>query len=194
MSRKHAKDYRYANALTRLNFFSKKEELELPKILLADEKVLAILSGFYASGTAVLCVTSRRLLLIDKKWIRLFIEDVRFESINEINYSHQAFMSAISFVVAGREMQFKTWHKNELRMLTQLVQQKMFEQNRSGNTTTSQPHQSAVQQPFSYTPDPNLDKYLSERIARWRKATRFVDTLSKSNKTGRQVLDLAIER
>lgn len=206
MKKTHAKHKAYATALTRLNILSHKEQLELPNLLLADEKILAVISGFYAAGTAILCVTNKRLLLVDKKWVRLFIEDVRFESINELNYSHQALVASIAFIVAGREVRFKSWYKNELRMLSQLVQQKMFEVHKreekkeaikSGTTqeaVTEQVNQAPQIQAQGYAHDPSLEAYLSERIARWRKASRFVDTISKSNKTGRQILDLEIER
>lgn len=188
----------YAQALTRINFLSKKEIAELPNLLLADERILAVISGFYTAGTAILCVTSKRLLLVDKKIIRLSIEDIRFESIKEVNYSHQAAVASVRFYYAGRQIEFKSWYKNELRMLSQLVQQKMFEvreklhyRNEAGFTRDeAQEIEVPKLQPQPYAANPQLEQYLSERIARWRKATRFVDMLATSQKTGKQVLDL----
>ena len=113
--------------LCRTNFFSNREMAELPNVLVPGEQVLAVISGMYTAGTAILCVTSRRLLLVDKKMIRLSLEDIRFESIREVHYSHQPFIASIKLYYAGREMQFRTWHKNELMIFSQLVQQKMFE-------------------------------------------------------------------
>lgn len=202
MKKTRAKHEAYASALTRLNFLSRKEQVELPRLLLADEKILAVISGFYAAGTAILCVTDKRLLLVDKKWVRLFIEDVRFESINELNYGHQAMMASITFIVAGREVRFQSWYRNELRMLSQLVQQKMFEIHKKEESKektqqeviTEQVNQAPQIQAQGYAQDPNLEAYLSERIARWRKASRFADAITKSNKTGRQILNLEIER
>lgn len=157
--------------LERTNFFSKREILELPKVLVPGEKVLAIISGFYAAGTAVLCVTSKRLLLIDKKMIRLSLEDIRFESIREVHYSHQPILACMQLYYAGRQMQFKTWHKKELRLLSQLVQQKMFEvadgsvesqaQNvvESGRTSASTVDSSAS---YAYNPVHHIDHLRSQ--------------------------------
>lgn len=206
--------------LSRLNFFSKWEAAELPKLLMPDEQVLAVLSGFYTSGTAILCVTSKRLLLVDKKLMRLSFEDIRFDSIKEVNYSHQAFIASVKFYFAGRELQFRSWYRNELRMLAQFVQQKMFESNekRHYKAPESQMHsgQHSLQQQVqpigyfesknserpnhaapaasTYQNNPHLEKYLNERIARWRRANRFINNLTMATKTGRQVLDLELPK
>lgn len=194
--------------LMRTNFFSKREVAELPNLLMPGEKVLAVISGFYTAGTAVLCVTTRRVLLVDKKLIRLSIEDMRFDSIKEVNYSHQAVMASVEFFYVGRaqQFQFKSWHRNELRMLAQMVQQKMFDvsdrvQGRKRDLLQNQVKAAEqlsdptpeIQSPSSasyYGNNEDVEKYLNERIARWRKASRFVDTLTMSTKTGRQVLEL----
>lgn len=187
--------------LTRLNYFSRKEMAELPNLLMPGEEVMAVITGFYTAGTAILCVTSKRLLLVDKKWIRLSYEDVRFESIREINYSHQALMASVKFYFAGREMQFKSWYKNELRMAAQLIQHKMFEVREKLHRTTDESsltdivESSELPEPApQYKQNPDLDEYLRERIARWRRASRFVDTLTVSSKAGRQILNIAVPK
>lgn len=197
-------------ALMRINFFSKREMAELPKLLLPDEQILAVIAGVYTAGTAVLCVTSKRMMLVDKKMIRLSFEDVRFESIREINFSQQAIMASIKFYYAGREMQFRSWYKSELRMLAQLVQQKMFEVREKLHAKDYPTLQQSIEpvvreeQVEIFEPEAKhrfpsilheqsalqLDKYLSERLDRWKKATRFAGTLSMSAKAGRQVLKL----
>lgn len=189
--------------LTRTNFFSKREMSELPLLLMPDERVLAVISGFYTAGTAILCVTTHRLLLVDKKMIRLSFEDVRFESIREVNYSHQAIMASVKFIYAGREMQFRSWYRSELRALAQLVQQKMFDirdkSHHKNSSLQDQVIQTAHEEPTTtepaqsqaidfYASNETIEKYLTERIARWRRASRFVDTLTMSAKTGKQVL------
>ena len=113
--------------LSRLSLFSRWEVAELPKLLMPGEHVIAVLSGFYTSGTAILCVTSRRLLLIDKKFVRLNYEDMRFEAISDISFSQQAFLASARFYIAGRSIQFRSWYKKELRILVQFVQDRMFE-------------------------------------------------------------------
>lgn len=189
--------------LTRTNFFSKREMSELPLLLMPDERVLAVISGFYTAGTAILCVTTHRLLLVDKKMIRLSFEDVRFESIREVNFSQQMIMASVKFIYAGREMQFRSWYRSELRALAQLVQQKMFDirdkSHHKNSSLQDQVIQTAHEEPTTtepaqsqaidfYASNETIEKYLTERIARWRRASRFVDTLTMSAKTGKQVL------
>ena len=197
----------YPQKLSRLNFFSRLEVAELPNLLMPGEQVLGVLSGFYSSGTAILCVTSKRLLLIDKKWVRLNFEDARFESINEVNYSHQAITASVKFYMAGRELQFKSWYKRELRILAQFVQNKMFEARAAQNNkaelgqedqqlqqqfqpatlgSSFVPTQlvapAATEERYVY-PSAQMEQYLTDRIARWRRASRFVDTLPKTPAT-----------
>jgi hypothetical protein len=190
----------YPQKLSRLNFFSRWEAAELPKLLMLDEQVLGVLSGFYQAGTAILCVTSKRLLLIDKKLLRLNFEDVRFEYINEVNYSHQMFLGSVKFFYGGKTLHFRSWYMRELRTLAQFVQQKMFEfslQNQQQEMRQNQNHdgkyaptytgqfagqtQDESQQHLSQASlntNEQLEKMLQERIARWRRASRFVDTIT----------------
>jgi hypothetical protein len=188
----------YPQKLSKLNFFSRWEAAELPKLLMLDEQVLGVLSGFYQAGTAILCVTSKRLLLVDKKLLRLNFEDVRFEYINEVNYSHQMFLGSVKFFYGGKTLHFRSWYVKELRMLAQFVQQKMFEvrQEAMGGPSQQQdnkkyaplysgpmPRVVPTPQPLTSAPtqiNDQLEKMLQERIARWRRATRFVDTITTS--------------
>lgn len=199
-------EYQVSTApVTRLNFFSRREMAELPKLLLPGETILAVISGTYTAGTAILCVTSKRLLLVDKKIIRLLFEDIRFESIKEVGYSQQAFMASVKFFYAGREMQFRSWYRAELRTLAQFVQQKMFEV-REGKVAAKQITDALLaEDPDRFqsrqapaTPNQagneQLEQYLNDRITRWKRADRIVDTLAMSVKTGRQILSLEVSR
>lgn len=192
-------------SVTRLNFFSRREMAELPKLLLPDETILAVISGMYTAGTAILCVTSKRLLLVDKKITRLLFEDIRFESIKEVSYSQQGFMASVKFFYAGREMQFRSWYRPELRTLAQFVQQKMFEVREGRvaakeitNALLAEDTNRFATKQVPATPNQagneQLERYLTERITRWRRADRIVDTLAMSVKTGRQILSLEVSR
>lgn len=107
--------------------FFTREIAEIPKLLMPGEELICAIGGFYSAGTATLCVTSERVLLIDKKLVRLSYEDIRFQSINEINYSHQMLLASLNLYLPARKLQFRTWYKNDLRALSQLIEQKMFE-------------------------------------------------------------------
>lgn len=199
----------YPQKLSRLNFFSRLEVAELPKLLLPEEQVLGVISGFYAAGTAILCVTSRRLLLVDKKLLRMSFEDIRFESIKEVSFSHQMMLASVKFFYAGRTLQFRSWYGRELRILAQFVQHKMFEVRKKQEHPAHEAlqYQTDLAEPIGAvdysleepmplpeaTPsvaisssstqvNPQLEQYLSERIARWRKASKFIDTVQATPK------------
>src|SRR5689334_21296733 len=70
--------------------WGKAEISELPNILLDDEKIFECVNGTYEGGFALLVATNLRLLLVDKKPLKyLTVEDLRFDMINQIDYSHR---------------------------------------------------------------------------------------------------------
>lgn len=188
-------DKPYPQRLGRFNFFSRWEVAELPRLLLPGEDVLGVISGFYTGGTAILCVTSMRLLLVDKKFIRLSYEDIRYGSIKEVSYAHQAFLASVKFFYAGRELQFRSWYRRELRTMTQFVQHKIFAAHQDQIDSPSLDPPRGIREPaqdylqLAPTPpvpvvpllpqNPQLAQYLNNRIARWRRATQFIDAIPK---------------
>jgi len=162
--------------LSRVNFFSRREVAELSRLVLPDEKVLGVLSGFYSAGTATLCVTSKRLLLIDKKLFRLSYEDIRYESISEVSYAQQGFIASVNFYYVGRELRFRSWYRRELRALAEYVQGKMFSPDKAEQHVTEilTNNQKTVK-PLRPQGDQH---YMLERIQRWRKVTEFIGPLA----------------
>lgn len=122
--------------IDKINLFAKREIAEIPRLLMEGEKLLCATGGFYTAGTATLCVTTERVILIDKKITRLSYEDIRFPSINEINYSHQLIVASLNLYLPARKLQFRTWHKKELRQLSQIIEEKMFDARRVEDTTS----------------------------------------------------------
>lgn len=195
--------------IMKTNFFSKREVAEIPKLLVPGESVIAMISGIYTAGTAVLCVTSKRVLLVDKKMIRLSIEDMRFDSIKEVNYSQQPIMASLQLFYVGRsqQFQFKSWHREDLRELAQLLQQKMFEVSGAQkddvvqNDLASSDEESSTKEGSEqisewigvYGGNKDAEKHLRERTAQWRRARRFTDVLVFATKMGEQVMKLAVQ-
>lgn len=177
--------------ISRISSFSHREVAEIPHLLMSGEEVLGMISGYYTAGTAVLCVTTRRLLLIDKKWMRLNFEDIRFESISEVNYSHQLFFASLHFFYAGRDLHFRTWHKQDLRDFAQIVQSKMFEarDSRRTNLLDTSPESSAT---TVLQNSRNLERYI-QRNRGWQRAERFVATINFA-KFGKQIINLESTR
>ncbi len=185
--------------ISKFSIFSQRQLAEIPKLILPDEEVLSVISGFYTAGSAILCITSKRILLIDKKFIRLNFEDIRFESISEVNYSHQMFIANLKFYYTGRVLDFKTWYKNELRESAQYVQDKMFE---SREAMKRSPKLQANDEAIIVEPEPqpelsdNSDQHLSHHLSRnmgWQRAERFMNTINFT-KLGRQIVNLEVIR
>ncbi len=96
---------------------------ELPHILLPDEQIFEIVNGFYDGGFAILVATDIRVLLVDKKPFNyLTVEDLRFDMINEIDYSHRFIGSNITIATGNRNLVFHSYNKARLRKLIGHVQ------------------------------------------------------------------------
>lgn len=99
------------------------EVKELPDILLPDEKIFEAANGFYDGGFALLLATDVRVLLIDKKPFNyLTIEDLRFDMINEIDYSHRMIGAKISISTGSKNLVFQSLNQPKLRKLIGHVQ------------------------------------------------------------------------
>ena len=173
--------------VSRLNFLSRREVAEIPKLLMPGEQVMGVVSGFYLNGPATLAVTSKRLLLVDKKLLRLSFEDIRYDAIKEVSYSRQSLVASVRFFYAGRTLQFRSWYHRELRAIAQFAQHKIFEVNDEPDKTglftqdgslDVQATNAHSETTLPYQHNEALEKYLNERIARWRRASRFIDELN----------------
>lgn len=99
------------------------EVRELPHVILPDERIFEIVNGFYEGGFALLLSSDVRVLLIDKKPLNyLTVEDVRFEQINEIDYSHRLFGANIRISTGARTLKFSTLNQARLRKLIGHIQ------------------------------------------------------------------------
>lgn len=101
---------------------------ELAEILLPDEEIFECVSGWYENGFAILCATNVRVLLIDKKPFKyLTVEDVRFETINQIDYSNRMMNASICITAGLKNLEFKSVNQQKLRNLIAHVQRRMAE-------------------------------------------------------------------
>src|SRR3954470_20680266 len=101
---------------------------ELHNILLPDEKIYEVVNGIYEGGFAMLVATDVRVLLVDKKPLNyLTVEDLRFDMINEIDYSHRLIGAHISISTGNRDLKFTTVNQPRLRKLIGHVQDCMAE-------------------------------------------------------------------
>lgn len=101
---------------------------ELPSILMPDEEIFECVNGYYEGGFALLCATNIRLLLIDKKPLKyLTVEDVRFEMINQIDYSHRLLGAHITVSTGIKSLRFTSYNQQRLRKLINHIQNRMAE-------------------------------------------------------------------
>src|SRR5437764_361539 len=91
---------------------------ELPHILHEHETIAECVNGFYEGGVALLVATNMRMLLIDKKPLNyLNVEDLRFDMINEIDYSHRLIGATITIATGSKTLKFKSYNQPRLRNL-----------------------------------------------------------------------------
>ena len=101
---------------------------ELPNILMPDEEIFECVNGYYEGGFALLCATNIRMLLIDKKPLKyLTVEDVRFDMINQIDYSHRLLGAHITVSAGIKNLKFTSLNQRRLRKLINHIQNRMAE-------------------------------------------------------------------
>lgn len=99
------------------------EVRELPAIILPDEEIFECVNGIYEGGFALLVATNFRVLLVDKKPLKyLTVEDLRFDMINEIDYSHRLLGARISISTGSKNLRFLSYNQDRLRKLIGHVQ------------------------------------------------------------------------
>lgn len=99
---------------------------ELENILMDGEDIVGVVPGRYFGGYAILIATDRRLLLIDKKTFFMNLEDIRFDTISEVDFSTRVMDSTVTVYTLNKQHRFSTTkYKRHLRSLTAYVQQQV---------------------------------------------------------------------
>lgn len=107
--------------------WGRSEVIELAKVLCEGEEIAEVINGYYEGGFAQLCVTNRRVLLIDKKPLALTIEDLRYDMITEVDYGDRIITSNIHIITPIRTLHFSTWNRHHLRQAMTKIQDKVME-------------------------------------------------------------------
>ncbi|MDB5165002.1 MAG: hypothetical protein JWL89_628 [Candidatus Saccharibacteria bacterium] len=103
--------------------WGRSEVNELHNIILPDEEISEVVNGMYEGGFALLVASNIRVLLIDKKPMNyLTVEDLRFDMINEIDYSHRLIGARISISTGSKNLRFTSYNQPRLRKLITHVQ------------------------------------------------------------------------
>lgn len=108
-------------------FWGRAEIVELQHILIPGERIQACLNGRYTGGFATFIATDQRLLLIDKKIFFLTVEDMRYDMINEVDFSAQLFSGTIKVCTPTKTLQFTNYRPKVLRKLAAYIQQRVMQ-------------------------------------------------------------------
>jgi hypothetical protein len=112
---------------TTFTSLSMPEIRELQHILTPVENIKFCISGRYEGGFAVICATDLRLLLVDKKFMYLTIEDIRYDMIVEVDYNYRLMDATLSVVTPSRTLRFVSTKKQPLRNTATYVQHRVME-------------------------------------------------------------------
>jgi hypothetical protein len=123
-----------------LPFWYNAELKELPKIMREGEMIQLMVFGRYEGGTAILCATNYRILLVDKKPMFLTVEDIRYDMVAEVDFAHYFFGATMHLRSFSKDFKFKSFRKIELRKFTTHIQNKVMEQ-RSHSMELATKHQ-----------------------------------------------------
>lgn len=110
-----------------VNYWGAAEVRELQHILMPEEQLVNLINGRYENGFATLVATDRRLLLIDKKPLYLTIEDLRYDTVAEVDYSARLLDATIRIMTFNKTLTFTTIRQRRLRELGNFVQQRVME-------------------------------------------------------------------
>lgn len=142
------------------------EVQELQNIILPDEQIYEVVNGLYEGGFALLLATDVRVLLVDKKPLNyLTVEDLRFDMINEIDYSHRLFGAYIKISAGETHLKFTSINQERLRKLIGHVQRSMAEAKKNQAT---HPHLEQINQ--------QLQSYL---VAQYQQQQKLQEQLQK---------------
>lgn len=108
-------------------YWGRSEIRELKHILVPGEQIQGCLNGRYAGGFALLCATDQRLLLVDKKPMYLALEDIRYDMIAEVDYSHRIIDATISVCTPNKTLTFTAMRRAQLRAMTVYMQHRVME-------------------------------------------------------------------
>lgn len=146
-----------------IRYWGRAELRELQHILTKDEEIKFCLNGRYSGGFALLCVTDRRIILVDRKIFYLTLEDIRYDMISEVDYNYRLLDATISICTPNKTLEFTSYKKIDLRKLTNFVQTYGMELNQRGNM---QPALQNYQEPAdNLEPEPQLEPVVDARVS-----------------------------
>lgn len=145
---------------------------QLADILLEGEEIYELVNGIYEGGFAMLVATDIRMLLIDKKPLNfLTVEDLRFDMISELDYSHRLIGAHVNVSAGSKNLKFRSYNQPRLRKLITHVQHCMADgkKKQANHQTDQNQHLEQINQ--------QLQEYL---VAQHRQQEQLHKQLKKS--------------
>lgn len=136
---------RQLNAIgAKFTWWGKAEVKELEHIIEPSETIMYCINGRYEGGFAMLCVTDRRALLIDKKPLYLSLEDLRYDMISEVAFDGRLVDSTIIIYSSAKQLRFTSFKGDKLRKATAYLQRRVMEIRQHPQSAAGQFVQQAV--------------------------------------------------
>lgn len=115
------------NIDAQIPFWLRPEIKQLSSIIAPGETIVHALNGRYEGGLALLCATDHRLLIIDKKPFFLSVEDLRYDMLSEVDFTHQLFDGTIHLMTMNKDVWFVSFKKTHLGKVTDYIHHKLTE-------------------------------------------------------------------
>lgn len=137
-----------------VKYWGAAEVRELQHVLMTNEEIVGLINGRYENGFATLVATNQRLLLIDKKPLYLTIEDLRYDTVAEIDYSARLLDSTIRVMTFNKALAFTSIRQKRLRSLANYVQQRVMElrHHQFNNQFQERPEQQSDEAQIAWVP------------------------------------------
>lgn len=111
---------------------------QLPKLLWDDEKIESAAQGWYRGGIVLLVATSRRLLLVDHKWLDTKVDDYPYGRISSIEHDSTVWMGKIIISMPGTEMTVSRINTKNLGEFCSVLMDHVTKEQHGGNNTPLQ--------------------------------------------------------
>ena len=132
------------------NGWGRSEARELVNILHDDEEIYDLVNGYYEAGFALLVATDSRVMIVDKKPLNyLTVEEVRYDMIAEIDYSHRLLTAHVNIATGNNKMmRFTSLNQKRLRKTIGHIQHRMAttKKDQTGHAADQKEHLSQINQ------------------------------------------------
>lgn len=110
------------------NVRARQEISLLPKILMPGEIIEKVITGTYVSFVSLFVATNKRLLVVDKKFGSLIVEDIPYDMIGEVQYKQTPFKCQMTIYTGSKNLQLNSYHKAKTIAFCEYLEKRMLEE------------------------------------------------------------------